>query len=85
MTSSNPAKGARFVKYARVSVTHHPHELLERVRRGVAMKTSANRLSFAAVAFAAAAVALFVSMLVAGPARAADAATPVTAYVETLE
>jgi len=48
------------------------------------MKTSANPRFFAAVAFAAAAVSLFVSMLVAG-ARAADAATPVAAYVETLE
>jgi hypothetical protein len=49
------------------------------------MQTSASRLSFAAVAFAAAAVALFVSMLVAGTARAADAATPVAACVATLE
>ena len=54
-------------------------------KSGAAMNTGANRLLFAAVAFAAAAVALFVSMLVAGPARAADAATPVAAYVETLE
>ena len=44
------------------------------------MKTIANRNVFAVAAFAAAAAALFISMLFAGPARADDAAALATKY-----